>query len=101
METHTQCCRHTVSLTSAVYLCVAAGLRCYTCTAADPRSCTDSKSCPVVFNRCFSMKIDGKLCMLCVGAVDCCEGDLCNSASHAGSSFILLMVSSAMITLFF
>ncbi|XP_041644146.1 lymphocyte antigen 6G-like [Cheilinus undulatus] len=89
-------------------LSTACGLRCYTCTATEPRSCTDTKSCPVIFNRCFSLKVDGydmvtKGCqtsMACIGAVSCCEGDLCNSAVPAGPSVLLLLVSSAIITLF-
>ncbi|XP_069563867.1 lymphocyte antigen 6S-like [Brachyistius frenatus] len=89
-------------------LSTACGLRCFTCTAAEPKSCTDTKSCPVIFNRCYSLKVDGfdivtKGCqnsIACVGAVTCCEGNLCNSAVPAGPGVILLLVSSAIITLF-
>ncbi|KAK2837822.1 hypothetical protein Q5P01_015034 [Channa striata] len=89
-------------------LSTACGLRCYTCTATDPKSCTDTKSCTVIFNRCFSLKVDGynivtKGCQssaLCGGAMACCEGDLCNGAITNGSSVILLLISSAIITLF-
>lgn len=141
---------------------LACGLRCYTCTATDPKSCTDTKSCPVIFNRCFSLRIDGKLffhitysycthqnqsssswynvllywipggyytchdnslnwflrvflssfagytmvtkgcqtSLACVGAIACCEGNLCNSVMPTGPCAILLLVSSAIITLF-
>ncbi|CAJ1069113.1 lymphocyte antigen 6G-like [Xyrichtys novacula] len=90
-------------------LSTACALRCYTCTATDPKSCTDTKSCPVIFNRCFSLKVDGydmvtKGCqtsIACVGAVSCCEGDLCNGAFPTGPSvLLLLLVSSAIIALF-
>ncbi|KAF1389355.1 hypothetical protein PFLUV_G00072570 [Perca fluviatilis] len=89
-------------------LSTACGLRCYTCTATDPKSCTDTKSCPVIFNRCFSLRIDGynmvtKGCqtsLACVGAMACCEGNLCNSVIPTGPCGILLLVSSAIITLF-
>ncbi|KAM8761233.1 lymphocyte antigen 6G-like [Acanthopagrus latus] len=88
-------------------LSTACALRCYTCTATDPRSCTDTKSCPVIFNRCFSLRVEGydmvtKGCqtsIACVGAMACCEGDLCNRAVPAGSSAILLLVSSAIFAL--
>nr|XP_020484065.1 lymphocyte antigen 6G-like [Labrus bergylta] len=90
-----------------VTLSTACGLRCYTCTAADPRSCTDTKSCAVIFDRCFSLPIGTdvitKGCqnsLVCVGSMSCCEGDLCNSAVPTGSSVLLLLVSSALITLF-
>uniref|UniRef100_A0A3B4WSZ7 UPAR/Ly6 domain-containing protein n=1 Tax=Seriola lalandi dorsalis TaxID=1841481 RepID=A0A3B4WSZ7_SERLL len=87
-------------------LCTVCGLRCYTCTVADPKSCTDTKSCPVIFNRCFSLKVDGlvtKGCknrFLCLIPNSCCETDLCNSAIPTGPSVVLLLVSSAIITLF-
>uniref|UniRef100_A0A3Q3MEF2 UPAR/Ly6 domain-containing protein n=1 Tax=Labrus bergylta TaxID=56723 RepID=A0A3Q3MEF2_9LABR len=75
--------------------------------AADPRSCTDTKSCAVIFDRCFSLPIGTdvitKGCqnsLVCVGSMSCCEGDLCNSAVPTGSSVLLLLVSSALITLF-
>ncbi|XP_041856065.1 prostate stem cell antigen-like isoform X3 [Melanotaenia boesemani] len=91
-----------------VALSVADGLRCYTCTAAESRSCTDTKSCLVLFNRCFSLKVDGydvvtKGCqtsVACVGSMTCCEGDLCNGAFPTGPSIILLLMSSAIFTLF-
>nr|XP_020503109.1 lymphocyte antigen 6G-like [Labrus bergylta] len=90
-----------------VTLSTACGLRCYTCIAADPRSCTDTKSCAVIFDRCFSLPIGTdvitKGCqnsLVCVGSMSCCEGDLCNSAVPTGSSVLLLLVSSALITLF-
>uniref|UniRef100_A0A3B4WVR8 UPAR/Ly6 domain-containing protein n=1 Tax=Seriola lalandi dorsalis TaxID=1841481 RepID=A0A3B4WVR8_SERLL len=38
--------------------------------------------------------------LACVGAVACCEGDLCNSAVPTGPSVILLLVASVIITLF-
>uniref|UniRef100_A0A3B4TEM5 UPAR/Ly6 domain-containing protein n=1 Tax=Seriola dumerili TaxID=41447 RepID=A0A3B4TEM5_SERDU len=82
-------------------LCTVCGLRCYTCTVADPKSCIDTKSCSVIFNRCYNMVTKGcQTSLACVGAVDCCEGDLCNSAVPTGPSVILLLVSSAIITLF-
>ncbi|XP_068461273.1 lymphocyte antigen 6S-like [Clinocottus analis] len=90
-----------------VTLSAACGLRCYTCTATDPRSCTDTKSCPVIFNRCFSLRVDGytmvtKGCqtsLVCAGAMDCCEGSLCNGFTPAGPSVVLLLASSAMMAL--
>ncbi|XP_053276243.1 phospholipase A2 inhibitor and Ly6/PLAUR domain-containing protein [Pleuronectes platessa] len=88
-------------------LSTACGLRCYTCTATEPKSCTDTTSCAVLFNRCYSTDLAGlvvtKGCIndkLCVGGIACCEGDLCNSATLTGPSTILLLVSSAIITLF-
>uniref|UniRef100_A0A4W6C3H1 UPAR/Ly6 domain-containing protein n=1 Tax=Lates calcarifer TaxID=8187 RepID=A0A4W6C3H1_LATCA len=57
-----------------------------------------------VFHPCFAgYNVISKGCqtsVACVGAMDCCEGDLCNSAIPTGSSVILLLVSSAIITLF-
>ncbi|XP_030594100.1 lymphocyte antigen 6G-like isoform X2 [Archocentrus centrarchus] len=102
-----------MQLYGALILCVtlsaACGLRCYTCTATDPKSCIDTKSCPVIFNRCFSLRVDGynlvaKGCQtsaLCVGAVSCCQGDLCNSTIPTGPSAILLLVSSAILRFLF
>ncbi|KAI3372709.1 hypothetical protein L3Q82_023172 [Scortum barcoo] len=89
-------------------LSTAFGLRCYTCTATDPKSCTDTKSCPVIFNRCFSLRVDGydmvtKGCqtsIACVGAMVCCEGNLCNSAIPTGASVLLLLVPSVISTVF-
>lgn len=43
-----------------LFVSIVCGLRCYTCTAADPKSCIDSKSCAVIFNRCFSLRVDGE-----------------------------------------
>uniref|UniRef100_A0A3P9I0D5 UPAR/Ly6 domain-containing protein n=1 Tax=Oryzias latipes TaxID=8090 RepID=A0A3P9I0D5_ORYLA len=37
---------------------------------------------------------------LCVGAVKCCEGDLCNSSAPPGSSSLLIMLTAAMFILF-
>ncbi|XP_028270268.1 prostate stem cell antigen-like isoform X2 [Parambassis ranga] len=84
----------------------ACGLRCYTCTTTDPKSCTTITDCVSPFNRCFSLNINGvitKGCqtsLLCVDNNQCCETDLCNSAIPTGPSVILLLVSSAIITLF-
>nr|XP_020515297.1 CD59 glycoprotein-like [Labrus bergylta] len=92
-----------------VTLSTACGLRCYTCIAADPRSCTDTRSCGPGLDRCSTFKKDGtdvttKGCInslsCAVGVMSCCEGDLCNSAVPTGSSVLLLLVSSALITLF-
>ncbi|KAG7490283.1 hypothetical protein JOB18_032061 [Solea senegalensis] len=84
------------------------GLRCYTCTASDPKSCTDTTSCSVIFNRCFSLKLKGyniitKGCqtsVACGGAIACCEGNLCNKTIVTAPSVILVLVSSAIFRLF-
>uniref|UniRef100_A0A3Q0R9Z4 UPAR/Ly6 domain-containing protein n=1 Tax=Amphilophus citrinellus TaxID=61819 RepID=A0A3Q0R9Z4_AMPCI len=95
-----------MQLYGALILCVtlsaACGLRCYTCTAADPKSCTDTKSCAIIFNRCYNLVTKGcQTSVFCAGAVSCCEGDLCNGAIPAGPSAILLLVSSAILKLLF
>ncbi|MED6291782.1 hypothetical protein CHARACLAT_027211 [Characodon lateralis] len=85
----------------------ACGLRCYKCSAADPKSCTDTEACSVLFNRCSSLKIEGvnvvdKGCLaslLCIPPITCCEGDLCNGAVPTGPGVIVLLLSSALITL--
>uniref|UniRef100_A0A3Q3MIA2 UPAR/Ly6 domain-containing protein n=1 Tax=Mastacembelus armatus TaxID=205130 RepID=A0A3Q3MIA2_9TELE len=95
--------------------------RCYTCVAAGSTSCTTISTCPDIFNRCFSMKLDGKFVLTCSPDMNCCEGDLCNSdiptgssaistgssaiptgssAIPTGSSVFLLLVSSAITSLF-
>ncbi|XP_070761048.1 lymphocyte antigen 6S-like [Enoplosus armatus] len=89
-------------------LSTACGLRCFTCVATHPDSCTDTKSCAIIFDRCFSLRLSGldvvtKGCqtsIACGGAIACCEGNLCNSAILTGPSVVLLLVSSAIITLF-
>ncbi|KAL3975612.1 RNA-binding protein 16 [Sarotherodon galilaeus] len=102
-----------MQLYGALILCVtlsaACGLKCYTCAAADPKSCTYTTSCAFIFNRCFSGRVDGfnpvlKGCLnsaLCSGSISCCEGDLCNSTIPAGPSAILLLVSSAILKFLF
>ncbi|XP_024130462.1 prostate stem cell antigen-like [Oryzias melastigma] len=91
-----------------IALSAALGLRCYSCTAADPKSCTDSKACASLFNRCYTVRVGSfdmvtKGCQtsaLCGGPVSCCEGDLCNSSAQPGSSFILMVLTSATFLLF-
>ncbi|XP_024131722.1 prostate stem cell antigen [Oryzias melastigma] len=84
-------------------LSAACGLRCYSCTAVKSKSCTDTEACPALLNRCYSLKVDGvdivtKGCqtsLMCVDPISCCEGDLCNSSARPGSSFLLMMLTSA------
>uniref|UniRef100_A0A3Q2Q1G9 UPAR/Ly6 domain-containing protein n=1 Tax=Fundulus heteroclitus TaxID=8078 RepID=A0A3Q2Q1G9_FUNHE len=85
----------------------ACGLRCYSCTVADPKSCTDTETCIAFLDRCYSLKpevnVVSKGCMasqLCIAPITCCEGDLCNGAVPTGPGVILLLLSSALITLF-
>ncbi|XP_071339362.1 protein psiI-like [Trachinotus anak] len=69
----------------------ASRLRCHTCVTTEPESCTQISTCPASLNRCFSLEVNGlitKGCQnsaLCVGPMDCCEGDLCNSATPTAS----------------
>ncbi|XP_037633072.1 lymphocyte antigen 6C2-like [Sebastes umbrosus] len=88
-------------------LSAACALKCYQCTGA---TCTEKVTCLTVtlapLDRCASSEDDGvitKSCMssnLCVGPIKCCSTDLCNSAVPTGSSVLLLLVSSAIITVF-
>ncbi|RVE68008.1 hypothetical protein OJAV_G00087360 [Oryzias javanicus] len=89
-------------------LSAASGLRCYSCTAVESKSCTDTTACPALFSHCYSLKLEGvdivtKGCQtsaLCVGPVSCCEGDLCNSSARPGSSFLLMILTPAIFVLF-
>ncbi|KAL0966056.1 hypothetical protein UPYG_G00290240 [Umbra pygmaea] len=95
------------TLVTLAALCVlfsaAYGLHCYTCT---DHTCTKLRNitCPAISDRCFTIitrwKVTSKGCGssdLCRGP--CCDTDLCNSAKHVGPSAILLLVSTAIITL--
>ncbi|XP_039476778.1 lymphocyte antigen 6G-like [Oreochromis aureus] len=87
-------------------LSAACGLRCYSCTASDPHSCTQTTTCSYPFNRCYTLYVSGtvtKGCQYsasCIKPFSCCEGNLCNSAIPTGPSVVLLLVSSAIITVF-
>ncbi|XP_033997319.1 lymphocyte antigen 6D-like [Trematomus bernacchii] len=84
-------------------LSAAYGLKCHTCVGGI--GCSAVMTCPSGLNRCFSVEVLGltKSCMTseaCVEPIKCCSQDLCNSAMPAGSSPLLLLLSSASITVF-
>ncbi|XP_041793801.1 lymphocyte antigen 6G-like [Chelmon rostratus] len=87
-------------------LSAAYGLKCYTCVTTNPSSCTDVATCPLGHDRCATAEKDGAVVKSCFGSdgcggpIKCCEGDLCNGAIPTGSSVLLLLVSSAIITIF-
>ncbi|XP_062274414.1 lymphocyte antigen 6G-like [Scomber scombrus] len=87
-------------------LSTASGLKCYTCVTTEPKSCNNTMTCPAGLDRCSSVNVKGlttKTCLhsiACIGPITCCDKDLCNSAIPTGPSGILLLVSSAIITLF-
>ncbi|XP_067432880.1 lymphocyte antigen 6G-like [Thunnus thynnus] len=87
-------------------LSTARGLKCYACANTEPESCTLIETCTGTSNRCFSVEknyLVAKGCLtsdICEKPAACCEGDLCNNAIPTGPSVILLLVSSAIITLF-
>ncbi|XP_037830462.1 prostate stem cell antigen-like [Kryptolebias marmoratus] len=89
-------------------LSAACSLRCYSCTATEAKSCTDTKSCAVIFNKCYTLKVEGlnmvtKGCLnslACLDRFSCCEGDLCNSGVSAGPSVLLVLLSSAFFTVY-
>ncbi|XP_067431790.1 lymphocyte antigen 6S-like [Thunnus thynnus] len=93
-------------------LSTACGLKCYTCADTDPKSCTKVITCSQLKplhlhgSECFGNppnNLTTKSCHnsdACVSPISCCEGDLCNNAIPTGPSVILLLVSSAIITLF-
>uniref|UniRef100_A0A3Q1J6S8 UPAR/Ly6 domain-containing protein n=1 Tax=Anabas testudineus TaxID=64144 RepID=A0A3Q1J6S8_ANATE len=81
------------------------GITCYQCLAAKAEACKETTTCSSPLNRCFSLSLGlfTKGCQTsyaCIPGAGCCEGDLCNSAITTGPSVILLLVSSAIITLF-
>uniref|UniRef100_A0A3Q3R6U2 UPAR/Ly6 domain-containing protein n=1 Tax=Monopterus albus TaxID=43700 RepID=A0A3Q3R6U2_MONAL len=89
---------------SILFPCIACGLKCYTCGLTGHVSCTYITSCPFMMDRCFyyyNLTLKGcQNSIGCVSPISCCEGDLCNNAIPTGPSMILLLVSSAIITLF-
>ncbi|XP_056275968.1 lymphocyte antigen 6G-like [Pseudoliparis swirei] len=86
-----------------VTVSAACGLSCYNCIG---KGCTDKITCPSGFDRCATVTVKDfvtKSCMisnLCVDLIKCCSTDLCNSAIPTGSSVLLLLASSAIITVF-
>ncbi|XP_076587525.1 lymphocyte antigen 6I-like [Chaetodon auriga] len=87
-------------------LSAAYGLRCYTCTTTNYKECTNILTCPLGFDRCSHTENGDAIVKTCIAStacrspIKCCEGDLCNGAIPTGSSVLLLLVSSAIITLF-
>ncbi|KAM6944618.1 long neurotoxin LNTX-2 homolog [Lycodopsis pacificus] len=86
-----------------VTVSAACGLKCYKC---EGKTCTANLTCPDDKDHCFTKEVNDvitKGCarnVSCVEPVKCCSTDLCNSATPTGSSVLLLLASSAIITLF-
>nr|XP_040052151.1 lymphocyte antigen 6G-like [Gasterosteus aculeatus aculeatus]XP_040052152.1 lymphocyte antigen 6G-like [Gasterosteus aculeatus aculeatus] len=86
-----------------VTVSAACGLTCYQCLG---KGCTNEVTCFPDGDRCTSIDVNGlvtKSCMnsgACVPPITCCSTDLCNGATPAASSILLLMASSAIVTLF-
>ncbi|XP_056888150.1 three-finger toxin MALT0070C-like [Takifugu flavidus] len=84
-------------------LSVASGIKCYVCST---RNDCQKVDCPAGSDRCASTMVNGvpiKNCFASSGCRDpikCCEGDLCNGAIPTGSSILLLLLSSAIMTVF-
>ncbi|GLD60168.1 ly6/PLAUR domain-containing protein 3, partial [Lates japonicus] len=57
-------------------LSTACGLRCYTCTAATPKSCTLLYTCPAHLNRCSSLNENGLITKGCQNSGACFYGVL-------------------------
>uniref|UniRef100_A0A3B4WVM8 UPAR/Ly6 domain-containing protein n=1 Tax=Seriola lalandi dorsalis TaxID=1841481 RepID=A0A3B4WVM8_SERLL len=83
-----------------LYFCTASGLRCFTCATIISEFCTRISTCPAIADSCFSLEVRSKLSINCVRRTHCCEEDLCNSTIPTGPSAILLLVSSAITSLF-
>ncbi|KAJ8011963.1 hypothetical protein DPEC_G00063780 [Dallia pectoralis] len=86
-----------------VLLSAAHGLKCYHC-ANKHCGAIEEQTCPAKSDRCFTItnsrqKIVKGCSSLCA-APSCCETDLCNGATNAGPPAILLLVSTALVTLF-
>nr|XP_040051345.1 lymphocyte antigen 6C2-like [Gasterosteus aculeatus aculeatus] len=99
-----------------VTVSAACGLTCYSC---DGKGC-NNVTCSPGLDRCSSIRHNAlvtKTCSnsaACVAPTTCCSTDLCNGATpaassstdlftgatHAASSILLLMASSAIVTLF-
>uniref|UniRef100_A0A3B4TEU0 UPAR/Ly6 domain-containing protein n=1 Tax=Seriola dumerili TaxID=41447 RepID=A0A3B4TEU0_SERDU len=87
-------------VTFILYFCTASRLRCFTCVTSGLESCTQIKTCPAIADSCFSLEVRSKLSINCIRRSHCCEEDLCNSTIPTGPSAILLLVSSAITSLF-
>ncbi|XP_059910458.1 lymphocyte antigen 6E-like [Gadus macrocephalus] len=81
------------------------GLRCFACISGDYLSCFKPVECPSSMDRCFTTGLGDTLIKGCqfsslcaLPGTGCCQGDLCNfanSSNSIGSSFILLLLSTA------
>ncbi|KAK9522961.1 hypothetical protein VZT92_019396 [Zoarces viviparus] len=86
-----------------VTVSAACGLECYSC---EGKTCSEKLTCPVGIDRCSTIDVNGAIVKSCSSSVECvdtmkcCNTDLCNSATPTGSSILLLLASSAIITLF-
>ncbi|XP_030271862.1 lymphocyte antigen 6C2-like [Sparus aurata] len=87
-------------------LSAAYGLQCYICSGVKPSACTTKLNCPTGFDRCTSLESQGLVTRTCATAatcrepLKCCDKDLCNGAIPTGSSILLLLVSSAITSVF-
>ncbi|XP_073322870.1 uncharacterized protein [Pagrus major] len=90
-----------------VTLSAAYGLQCYVCANVKPSACTQKLTCLAGTDRCASVAESGglvsKSCVssaVCREGAKCCDKDLCNGAIPTGSSVLLLLVSSAITSVF-
>ncbi|XP_042343699.1 CD59 glycoprotein-like [Plectropomus leopardus] len=92
-------------------LAAVGGLKCFTCWGANPGTCTQIWNCPNHYDRCATTIVAENMvtkeCMrsdVCSNVdsvgVRCCAEDLCNGARHTGVFLPLILVPSAIITLF-